>query len=71
MKLVLRRLEIEPIWSGLDDLIVRDPEIPNHSQLATTRMVYAPEGSPVEILEDTAIDPDAATAGAVDKLDET
>ncbi len=68
-KLVLRRVVIDPIWSGLDDLIVRDPEIPDHALLATTRMVYAPAGSPVEIIEDSPIDP--ATAGAADKPDET
>ena len=52
-KLVLRRVEIEPIWSGPDELVVRDDEIPDRAQLATTRLVYMPEGTPVEILETT------------------
>jgi hypothetical protein len=63
-KLVLRRVEIDPIWSGLDEVIVRDPEIPDHAQLATTRMVYAPEGTPVEILETPEPEEDEAIAGS-------
>ena len=50
-KLVLRRVEIEPIWSGLEEVIIRDDEIPDNSQLATTRLVYMPGGTPVEIIE--------------------
>jgi RND family efflux transporter MFP subunit len=70
-KLVLKRLEIEPIWSNLESVIVRDTEIPDHSMLATTRMVYVPAGSPVEIMEDAVIEEDAATAGSTEKPDET
>jgi hypothetical protein len=63
-KLILNRLDIAPIWSGLDDLIVRDPKIPNKSLLATTRMVYAPAGSPVEILEELEPTEEEAAAAA-------
>ena len=73
-KRVLRRVEIEPIWSGLEELIVRDDDIPDSAQLATTRMVYMPEGTPVEIMEtpEPEADPDATeTAGGTAKPDAT
>ena len=33
-------------------MIVRDPKIQHGDLLATTNLVYAPEGSPVEIIPD-------------------
>lgn len=70
-KFVLKRHEIEPIWSSLDDVIIRNPDIPDHAKLATTRMVYAPAGSPVEIMEDAPPESTPATAGGTGEPDET
>lgn len=51
-KLTLSQRTIEPIWSDEQHMIIRDPRIQHGDLLATTRLVYAPEGSPVEIIPD-------------------
>ena len=48
----LSQRTIEPLWSDEQHMIIRDPQIQNGDLLATTRLVYAPEGSPVEIIPD-------------------
>ena len=50
--LTLMPRTIVPIWSDNDDIIVRDPSIADGQWLATTRIVYAPEGAKVEIIPD-------------------
>jgi hypothetical protein len=44
--------QIEEIWSDADHVIMRDPAIADGALLATTHLVYAPDGSKVEILPD-------------------
>ncbi len=43
---------LEPVWTDEENLIVRDPTIEDGQWLATTRIVYAPDGAKVEIIED-------------------
>lgn len=45
----LKRIKIEPIWSSSTLIIIRNGILPG-DQLCTTRLPYAPEGAPVEIL---------------------
>lgn len=48
----LRKTTIEPVWSDEEFIIVRNPEMYEGVLLATTHIVYAPEGAPVEIIPD-------------------
>jgi RND family efflux transporter MFP subunit len=52
-ELTLQRHKIEPIWSGQEVHVIRDPEIADLSLLATTRLAYAPNVARVEILPDS------------------
>ncbi len=45
----LKRIKIKPIWSSENFIIIRDGIILG-DQLCTTRLPYAPEGDPVEII---------------------
>ncbi len=56
----IMRTEIEPIWSNHTELIVRKGLRPG-SWLATSRLPYAPDQAPVEIIR-----PDAPVENAVD-----
>ncbi len=58
-KSVLDRREIDPIWSDADFLVIRDPNIPDGALIATSRLVYAPNVSKVEILPDADADVEA------------
>jgi RND family efflux transporter MFP subunit len=49
----IRRHEIEPVWSTADVVVVRDG-LQAGQWLATTRLPYAPDGAPVEILQPPA-----------------
>jgi len=53
-ELVLQGKTLEPVWTDEDYLIVRDPEIKDGQLLATTRIVYAPDGAKVEEIPDIA-----------------
>ena len=57
LKLTLHNRTIDVIWADQDHVIIRDPNIPDGSLLATTKLSYAPEGAKVEILPD--INPNA------------
>jgi hypothetical protein len=46
----IQRATIEPIWSTAEVLVVRDGLEPG-AWLATSRLPYAPNGAPVEIIE--------------------
>ena len=46
----IERRDIEPIWSTAEVLVIRDGLVPGE-WLATSRLPYAPNGAPVEILE--------------------
>ncbi|MEM1297273.1 MAG: efflux RND transporter periplasmic adaptor subunit, partial [Verrucomicrobiota bacterium] len=52
-ELTLTRHEIEAVWSNEEFLIVADKTIPNGALLSVTRLVYAPDGSKVEIIPST------------------
>lgn len=49
-ELTLISKTITPIWRDQNHVIVRDPLIEDGALLATTRLVYAPEGAKVEII---------------------
>jgi RND family efflux transporter MFP subunit len=49
----IRRALIEPIWTTADELIVRDGLEPGQ-RLSITRLPYAPDGAPVEVIESPA-----------------
>lgn len=61
-KKTLHNRTIEAVWADEEYILIRDPEIPDGSLLATTRLSYAPEGAKVEIMPD--IDPDAPKRSA-------
>jgi RND family efflux transporter MFP subunit len=46
----IQRTNIEPVWSTADELVIKDGLQPGQ-WLATTRLPYAPDGAPVEIVE--------------------
>jgi len=50
-ELTLENKSLEPIWSDEEYLICRDPGIENGHLLATSRIVYAPDGAKIEIVE--------------------
>jgi hypothetical protein len=54
---VLQPHEIEPVWSDSEFHVVRDADALDGAKVATTRLVYAPKESPVEILPD--LEPEA------------
>ena len=70
-ELTIQSHRIEAIWSDENHVVVRDPTIPDGALLATTHLIYAPDGSEVEILPD----PNTATQSMAgfeskDKADE-
>jgi len=48
--LAIRRTRIEPLWSTADVLVISEGLEPGQ-WLSTTRLPYAPDGAPVEIIE--------------------
>ena len=46
----IRKTDIDPVWSTADTLVIRDGLNPGE-WLATSRLPYAPDGAPVEIIE--------------------
>lgn len=66
-RLTLSQKTIEPLWSDEEHVIIRDPEIKHGDLLATTSLVYAPEGSPVEIIPDAVQHDVVATAETKEK----
>ncbi len=61
-ELTLHQLTIKPIFSDEDYLIVDDPAITPDKYLATTYLIYAPEGSKAEILPEIGATNSTATA---------
>lgn len=61
--LTIQKVEIEPVWSTDEKLVVREGLQPG-DWLATSRMPYAPEGAPIEIVEPKMVtgETDPATA---------
>ncbi len=62
-ELVIKSLHIDALWSDEDFVIVRDPNLTDGTLLATTHLVYAPDGSRVEILPD----PNITATGALEQ----
>jgi hypothetical protein len=60
--LTLHSRTIDPIWEDEDRVVIRDPEIADGALLATTHLIYTPEGSKVEILSELSSDPNTAPA---------
>jgi len=60
-------LTIDPIWSDEEFVIVRDPMIEEGAVLATTHLVYVPDGAKVEIIPD--IETTGNELGLVDGID--
>ncbi|MEE2642863.1 MAG: efflux RND transporter periplasmic adaptor subunit [Planctomycetota bacterium] len=48
--LKIRGKKIQAVWSDSDSVYVRDPELAKGLWLATTRIVFAPDGASVEII---------------------
>ncbi|MDA7560004.1 hypothetical protein N8683_03865 [bacterium] len=51
-ELTLFRKTIEKLWSDEEHIVVQDASIENGAWLATTHLVYAPDGTKVEIIPD-------------------
>ncbi|EMI58331.1 efflux RND transporter periplasmic adaptor subunit [Rhodopirellula sallentina] len=68
-KLTLRSLTIDPLWSDSQNVVVSGHSILDNELLATTMLVYAPEGSPVEIIPEER--PASSLAGEPPELDTT
>lgn len=64
--MILQSTTITPVWSDEERLVFRDPEIRDGMLLVLTRLVHAPDGGKVEILEEdlTSLTGEAATASA-------
>ncbi len=58
---VIERADIQPVWSTAEVLVVRDG-LEAGDWLAVSRLPYAPNGAPVEIVEPVAEPPAAAEA---------
>ena len=52
---------IDPVWSDEQYLLIRDPDVEAGAFVATTRIVYAPDGAQVEIISDSGGLSDPAT----------
>lgn len=50
-ELVIKRTMVEPVWTTESELVVRDG-LEDGQWLSVTRMPYAPEGAPVELIEE-------------------
>jgi RND family efflux transporter MFP subunit len=63
-ELTLQSATIEPIWSDEKQLVFDDPEIEDGTLLILSRLIHAPDGGKVEIMEDELplLTGDAATA---------
>lgn len=48
--LTLRKIQIEPVWTTMDAFIVKNG-LQSGDWLASSRMPYAPDGAPVEIID--------------------
>lgn len=65
--MTLVSLTIKPLWSDEEFVIVQDPLIEAGALLATTHLVYAPEGATVEIITD--VESTDGTRRATDGID--
>ncbi len=56
-ELTIESRTIEPIWSDEENVVIRDSTIADGSLVSTTHLIYAPNGSKVEILPDPNVEP--------------
>ena len=56
---------ISPLWSDEESVVIRNPDIPDGTFLVLTRLVFAPDGGKVSVIEDEE-SPDGAVTGQVD-----
>ena len=66
-ELTLRSMSIRPVWSDEQHVIVSAPSLHDGALLATTQLVYAPEGSKVEIIPEAETVNSVVAAEAVDE----
>jgi hypothetical protein len=66
-ELTLKSMSIQPVWSDKEHVIVSDPSLNDGALLATTQLVYAPEGGKVEIIPDVETVDSVAAAEAADE----
>jgi RND family efflux transporter MFP subunit len=62
---------IDPVWSDEDVILIRDPSVANGTFVATTRIVYAPDGAKVELIPDSEAENESATKTASKKSKES
>jgi RND family efflux transporter MFP subunit len=63
-ELTLQSATITPIWEDEDRLVFRDESIDDGMLLVMTRLMYAPDGGKIVIMEDEIpVDPSTAAAG--------
>ena len=60
---LLSSRRIVALWSDEQNVVMRDPSIPDGTLLATTHLVYAPEGAKVEIIPEITNAPSASPRG--------
>lgn len=48
--MTLKSMKIVPLWSDKEHVIVREPSLVDGAMIATTQLVYAPDGAKVEII---------------------
>ncbi len=64
-QLIIKKHRIVALWSDEEHVVVRDPNIVDGALLATSHLIYAPDGSRVEILPD----PNMTRVGRADAND--
>ena len=60
-ELTIHSTTIKPVWSDADFVLIRDPNVTNGTYVATTSIVYAADGSKVELIPDTETETESAT----------
>jgi RND family efflux transporter MFP subunit len=60
--LTLSSAEVEPLWADDATIVFNDSAIEDGTLLVLTRLVYAPDGGQVELIEDTDLAEDGFTA---------
>jgi RND family efflux transporter MFP subunit len=66
--LTLSARTVVPVWEDKENIIVRDPAIVDGSWLATTHLVYAPDGARVEIIPDIEAPPATAASATSNEV---
>ena len=67
--LVLESAKIAQLWADDESVVFRDAEIEDGTFLVLDRLVYAPDGGKVEIVDDEALEEDLDSSGAKEGVD--